>query len=518
MRFIILTSYTNAFDMSYFKQEIENDPVFDFKDFQFMCVTKDLISLKEMKPFRENIVKDIMEIRPQAVITVGADVTKLILGNVAISKVFAKVVPLSDDQTIGVVPSYSPSAVIYDAKVADNVKLSLLALKLAYISDAAYTKPEIIKLDTDSKVKDAIKELMEANRVGYDVETAGEGKSGGLSPFNKNARILTAAFSTKTKAYWIDVQYSTPLTVNPYFYTIMEVVKHKLVAHNRPFDHLFTRVITGVTMDKTDDSMVLAHLTDENQSKGLKALAFKYLGWMEYAADVKSVTSSDHDFSKVDLDTLGMYNALDAAACLHMYYHFFNKIKGTSLEGLYSFLLNVQDMYTEASAQGTSVDIEYIAEYSSRISVERDQLLKEIYEYPEIKKAKKVVYALENDFLNKEKFLTTGVVSYIGPIPDNFEVDYEITKPRHLLALLSVLGEIPEERTAKGGISLAAKTLENIDHPIIEKFKLVKKYSTILNTFIRGFTETVKHDGKVHPYFHLCGTVTGRTSCDKPNL
>lgn len=518
LRFIILTNKKSIFNENYLKKEIEDDGVFTLSDFSFISVSEDTLTLKEMKPLRDKLIKDIIEQKPQAVITVGSDVTKLVLGNVAISKVFAKMFPLPDNNNIGVIPCYDPNAVVYDAKVRENIKLTFLALKLTYITEATYSKPEIIKLETDAQVKDAIQDLLNAERVGYDVETAGDGVAGGLSPFNKNARILTAAFSTKTKAFWVDVQYSTPLEINPIFYTIMEVVKDKLVAHNRPFDHLFTKVITGVSMNKTDDSMVAAYLCDENQALGLKALAFKHLGWMEYADTVRQITAEDHDYSKVDLNELGKYNALDAAACLNVFDIFYKKIKGLPVEGLYNFLIDVQDMYTVASMNGTMVDIGYIAEYKAKLTKERDQLLKEIYEYPEIEKARKIVYALENGFLNKEKFLSDGSVALVGTIPSKVEVDYEITKPRHLLALLSVLNLVPSERTEKGGISLAAKTLEGIDHPIIDKFKTVKKYSTILNTFIKGFKETIKYDQKVHPYFHLCGTVTGRTSCDKPNL
>ena len=518
MRFIILTSKKSIFNEEYLKKEITDDSVLTLSDFSFMSVSSEILTLKEMKKLRAGLVKDIIEKKPQAIITIGSDVTKLILGNVAISKVFAKMIPLPDDSNIGVIPCYDPNAVVYDAKIRGNITLAFLALKLTYITDAVYAKPEIIKLETEAQIKDAIQELLSAERVGYDVETAGDGTSGGLSPFNKNARILTAAFSTLKKSYWIDVQYSTPLEINPAFYTIMEVVKHKLVAHNRPFDHLFTKVITGVSMSNTDDSMVAAYLCDENQAKGLKALAFKHLGWMEYADTVKELTSVDHDFSKIPLEELGKYNALDAAASLHVFNYFYKKIKDTPQEGLYKFLIEVQDMYTDASMNGISVDLEYIAEYRTKLTAERNKLLEEIYKYPEIEKAKRVVYALENGFLNKEQFLSEGKVVLVGPIPSKVDVDYEITKPRHLLALLSVLNLVPSERTEKGGISLAAKTLEGIDHPIIDKFKLVKKYSTILNTFIKGFKENIKSDEKAHPYFHLCGTVTGRTSCDKPNL
>jgi hypothetical protein len=156
LRFIILTSKKSIFNEEYLKKEITDDSTLTLSDFSFMSVSSEILTLKEMKKLRAGLVKDIIEKKPQAIITIGSDVTKLILGNVAISKVFAKMIPLSDDSNIGVIPCYDPNAVVYDAKIRGNITLAFLALKLTYITDAVYDKPEIIKYSSFLHTKEVI--------------------------------------------------------------------------------------------------------------------------------------------------------------------------------------------------------------------------------------------------------------------------------------------------------------------------------------------------------------------------
>lgn len=517
MRFMILTLTEDSFVEAYINNIIDLDSSLKKEDFGFFNIVNNSVNvtLKDLKKNKNEIITAILKINPQCIITIGSDVTKLMLGNVALSKVTGKVIPIENDMFVA--PCYDPKATTYDSSIREQILLSFSALKLTFIANTAINKPIIKKIDSPEVLKDAINTLSKYDLIGFDIETAGEGKLGGLSPFNKGARILTAAFSSEKEAFWMDVNYTDTLKLNTDFITIVNALKDKFVIHNRPFDAFFTKVITGISLENTNDSMLVHFLIDENQRIGLKQLAFKLLGWADYAADVKSVVKENYDFSTVSIDVLGLYNCLDACACLHV---FKLGIKSVPDINLYKFLLRIQDMYIEASINGFPVDLEYIAEYKAKILKEKELILKEIYEYGEIKKAQKIVTALEKGWLDKEIFLSTGKVKYImknPPIDENL-VEFDILKPRHLLALLSVLDKIPTNKTEKGGISLSALTLQEIDHPIIKKLLQVKSISTIANTFIGGFLEKVRSDGKVHPNFSLTKTVTGRTACSDPNV
>lgn len=78
-------------------------------------------------------------------------------------------------------------------------------------------------------------------------------------------------------------------------------------AHNAIFDDLCWYRLTGQLPYVTCDTMVLAHLLDENRQKGLKYLGRSLLGWPQWDIDAKK----EHP-----LEQLAEYNAYDAAATL----------------------------------------------------------------------------------------------------------------------------------------------------------------------------------------------------------
>ena len=87
--------------------------------------------------------------------------------------------------------------------------------------------------------------------------------------------------------------------------------------------------------------------------------------------------------------------------------------------------------------------------------------------------------------------------------------------------------EAPEgSHTKTGRQSVARDTLNELDHPLVDRILEYKKRDKVQNTFLASIIrETV--DGKMHPFFHVCGgakedgenTVrTYRTSSSDPNF
>ena len=68
---------------------------------------------------------------------------------------------------------------------------------------------------------------------------------------------------------------------------------HKILAHNSPFDMSFIKAQFGITIPIHHDSMLLAHVIDSTQRKGLKVLAKKYLGVDDWDVSLKEKTSTD---------------------------------------------------------------------------------------------------------------------------------------------------------------------------------------------------------------------------------
>lgn len=69
-----------------------------------------------------------------------------------------------------------------------------------------------------------------------------------------------------------------------------------------------------------------------------------------------------------------------------------------------------------------------------------------------------------------------------------------------------------------GEVSLNADILEEMTHPLAEMILKVRKYRKIHDTFIVSQLMGHQLKGRVHPWFNQTRVVTGRLSCNSPNL
>jgi len=80
------------------------------------------------------------------------------------------------------------------------------------------------------------------------------------------------------------------------------------------------------------------------------------------------------------------------------------------------------------------------------------------------------------------------------------------------------LGMIPYQFTEKTGEpKVDDDALESMDHPAAKLLQELRSAKKALD-FFNSWEEWLGTDGRLHPYFNLTGTVTGRRSCNNPNL
>lgn len=95
--------------------------------------------------------------------------------------------------------------------------------------------------------------------------------------------------------------------------------------------------------------------------------------------------------------------------------------------------------------------------------------------------------------------------------PTSFVVDLE--SPKQLLAALQEMG-IPIKNTRK-------ETLIPLQeqYPVLSKLLEYRRATKALSTYAEGYETLINpHTHRLHPHLNQCGAVTGRFSCDKPNL
>lgn len=166
--------------------------------------------------------------------------------------------------------------------------------------------------------------------------------------------------------------------------------------------------------------------------------------------------------------------------------------------------------------RGNTIDIEYLLSLlrpDSPISSKIDELTKEFYELPEVKKASKL--------LNENKGAPSG-----GLFGQSFS-SFNLSKKAHLQTLfIDVLGLEPLRYGKKGDPSFDKMFLktyeeENRSVAIINDLnKLGKLKSSYIDAFYGHVEES--HDGRIdkrlRPDFGYTGVVTGRSNSSKPSF
>ncbi len=179
-------------------------------------------------------------------------------------------------------------------------------------------------LHTPNGINELIEEIKASDLVAFDTETTG---------LDKDAKIIGASFCTTENHAWYlaiaewDVINQTLVYFPGMKEAVKEVITHltgkTLIAHNALYD---VQVIENnykisLVLDIYADTMILAHILDENSPVGLKELGKRYINEnaADEAAEVKAsvqanggkVTKTDYEMYKADWRVIAKYGAKD---------------------------------------------------------------------------------------------------------------------------------------------------------------------------------------------------------------
>lgn len=345
-----------------------------------------------------------------------------------------------------------------------------------------------------------------------------------------------------------------------------------LVAHNATFDcamveHFFrVRLIDSIHTD----TMILAHLLDENRKVGLKELAKQYFGVAatkeadEMRASVEAngglITKASYEMYKADSQLLGKYGAQDA---MLTYKLFFILVEELYAQGLDKFFYEEESMPLlrgptyELNTTGLKMDREALTTLKKTLEAEcaeaKTFILNEIRPYVQDK----------YPGTNKKNTFNLGSTSQLawllfdklelefGTLTDGgkeacrqmgLKLPYTAAAKREFIRnCLYSAGHTYQEQTtiaeysdgelkhktirAKkikepwGYIQVDKKTLAKFapKYKWIQKLLEYQKNMKIISTYIEGFEERMLY-GVVNPSFLQHGSTSGRYASRNPNL
>lgn len=302
----------------------------------------------------------------------------------------------------------------------------------------------------------------------------------------------------KDNITWIGVQINKDTDdINPKVYTfdysnkssrkkfqsLMEYLKSKkakLIWQNGKFDTLFLQVKTGTLYPIHEDVMLMGTAYDLAEQHGLKYMAQKYLGVPDWDIKKKDKLSGKEDIVEP-------YLRCDLKYTWELFCYFKQVMEETHVKIYKKLLLPAYKMYRQVEINGIYMDMdEYciVREKYKRIEDGKLEQLKSKYNIN------------WNSPQQKQKVL-------FGDEKDGFEG-------------LPILKTTPAGKPSADASVL--KRLAAQEHKLPQLILDYTAANTLNKMFLNRWGIDASYDGRIHPSFNLTNVVSGRTSCNDPNL
>ena len=182
-----------------------------------------------------------------------------------------------------------------------------------------------------------------------------------------------------------------------------------------------------------------------------------------------------------------------------------------------------------------SIYEEHISSKAKAIHTLREQTLKELEEYNQLKLLNEIEIPLSlilakmefegikvnvNELENQRKELSFELEELTNSIYKDANEEFNLNSPKQLGDILFEKMNLPHGKKTKTGYSTSQDVLIKLidEHPIINKILRYRSVSKLFQTYINGISDALTKDHKVHTIYQQALTATGRLSSIEPNL
>lgn len=442
----------------------------------------------EIKACNKWLHYQISMVKPKYVLLLGGTAYQAITGGAGIKKARGR--PFEKDGII-FLPTYHPASTFYDPATLVFIE-SDIALFREIIDNKGIPRENDLRY-TSVETWDQFGEMIEALKgvVSFDLETTGLYPWGELEnpddmSSRKQAAITHLGFGTASGEYMVPWTHPDSPWLPDDLEIMLERIEERLpdclvVTHFGKFDALWMAVVAKRWWHRyIDFDTGLAHyILDENSRHGLKELAQTLCGAPDWDID------DDKKKGLRGLPVLALYHAHDLFYTRQLYYILKKRLSqdGDVERVFHHILMPALRLYTEIEYDGVCIDKEKFDKTERYLN--------------------RIIARLERSLNEYSKLENWGSPKQVGEL------------------LFDELGIEPPIRTPKGGRSTSESALKQIDHPLVATLIKYRGAKQQLSFFINGWKPyLVNKNGEwfLHPSFKLHGTVTGRPSCEHPNL
>lgn len=250
--------------------------------------------------------------------------------------------------------------------------------------------------------------------------------------------------------------------------------KSKLVFQNGKFDTLFLEQKLKLKLPISDDTMLMGTAYDLVAEHGLKAMAQNYLGVPDWDIKKKEKLSGDKDIVEP-------YLRCDVRYTWKLFQFLMANMTGKQMKIYRELLRPAYRAYRDIERNGLYLDLEALKAVKKKYNEDEKRLLAELKKHGDI----------------------------------NWNSSAQVAK------VLFKPGGCPVlNRTAKGAPSTAADVLKELSMQgyVVPKLLLEYKDAATRNKMFLNRWEDDCYESRIHPNFNLTNVVSGRTSCNNPNL
>ncbi len=424
--------------------------------------------------------------------------------------------------------------------------------------------PELIIIDDIVGLQDLEVYLQDKEYIAYDCETTGLTKHHEVIGFsvcaeeNKAYYVILAKWNKEENR----LDYTEANEASPAILNVLH--SKKLIMHNAIFDCMMAEFTMSIRLINSlhTDTMLLAHLLDENRRVGLKELAKTMYGESateeqtamkaSIIANGGSVTKTQYDLYKADANLIGKYGAKDA---LLTYKLFLDLVPELYAQGLDKFFYEEESMPLlkgpthDLNTTGLVVDVKEMQILKKTLEAEcleaKDFINAEIAGYINTTypgTSKKKTFNISSS--QQLSWLLFGVLSLeFGTLTKGgktickelgLKLPYSPTAKREFIRrCLEQTGQIYQPAAIVNGKKRNAKRFSEpwkyiaCDKTTLKKFAPKYKWiatlldyqrkTKLLNTYIEGIEQRLSY-GVVTSSYLQHGTMTGRYASRNPNL
>lgn len=251
--------------------------------------------------------------------------------------------------------------------------------------------------------------------------------------------------------------------------------KVKVIWQNGKFDTLFIEQKYGLKLPISEDVMLMGTAYDLAAEHGLKKMAIKYLHVEDWDIKKKDKLSGNKD-------TVVPYLKLDVKYTWDLFCYFQHKLNSQQRKIYKKLLLPAYKMYRDVERNGIYIDLK---------------------EYDKVKKS----YAKQE-------------ADKLEALNSRYSINWN--SPQQKQEVLFKKEKLPVLKTTpKGAPSADAQVLKRLAAQGFELPQMLLDYSavnTLNKMFLNRWGDDASYDGRIHPSFNLTNVVSGRTSCNDPNL